>query len=697
MINATRLPVTVLLALRALVAHRLRTLLSALAVALGVAMITGAGVFRSGVEASWTAGENKFAFITEISNLVFGGAGLMMLAAAGFLIYNAFAMHVTQQRRQIGLLRSLGMARGQVLRLTLVEALGTGGLGTVLGLLGGPLVGHGLLAAMAYFGVEVGTGVVAPGGVALAVVMGLGISLLAALVPARRAAGVSPLAALRDEQATSSHPVVGVGARRRWNAKTRWGGVLLGVLWAYLALFPPGTWSGYHPPLDYILAGGLWGGWWVGLLLLTPFLLGGAVNLAQRGWRRSGGAIGRLLGDNLGRAPERLRLTALTFAVALLMMVTTGGFVAFGNDVLVRRLAAQALREQAWYVYPFSRAEGLGQLSGFQADAPGLDPAVIAEVERLAAGRTQVEPLYMAVVPEISSPFPGFPSLVTLSPERLARPGQFTLVAGSWETALPLLRTGCGLLVSPAVAGRHSVGVGGTLTVTGRSGPVTCTVAAIGAGGFAPMSFIGPGALAEFVAPGQTPDSLQLRPLPGADVLTLDADLSALVARYGEDKVYVSRPEDELRSITGTSDQLVAVFNGLLLLAVGAGALGSVNTTLVSILERRRELGLLRAVGATRRQVAWLVVGEAALVGLLGALLGILAGLGTSAIYALTYGGITFGLVDLPLWPAVGEIVWPALRNGLPGLVAAPLLAGVAAWLAARAVLRGPAIEMLQE
>lgn len=697
MANTARLPVTALLALRELAAHWVRTLLSALAVALGVAMIIGAGVFRSGVEASWTAGENKFAFITEISNLVFGGAGLMMLAAAGFLIYNAFAMHVTQQQRQIGLLRSLGMVRGQALRLTLVEALFTGGLGTILGVLGGPLVGNGILAAMAYFGVEVGTGAVAPGGVALAVVMGLGISLLAALVPARRAAALSPLAALRDAPATAAPPAVSARALRRWDVKTRLGSLLLVILWGYLALFPPGTWSGYHPPLDYILAGSLWVLWWTGLLWLTPLLLGGVVSLAQRGWRRSGGAIGRLLGDNLGRAPERLRLTALTFAVALLMMVTTGGFVSFGNDVLVRRLATQALREQAWYVYPFNRVEGLGQLSGFQADAPSLDPAVIAEVERLAAGRAQVEPLYMVVVPEISSPFVGFPSLVTLSPERLARPGQFTLVEGSWETALPLLRTGCGLLVTPAVAGRHGVGAGGTLTVTGRSGPVACTVAAIGAGGFAPMSFIGPGALAEFVAPGQTPDSLQLRPLPEADVLALDADLSALAARYGEDKVYVSRPEDELRSITGTSDQLVVIFNGLLLLAVGAGALGSINTTLVSILERRRELGLLRAVGATRRQVAWLVVGEAALTGLLGALLGILAGLGTSAIYALTYGGITFGLVDLPLWPAVGEIIWPALRNGLPGLVAAPLLAASAAWPAARAVLRGPAIETLQE
>jgi putative ABC transport system permease protein len=124
--------------------------------------------------------------------------------------------------------------------------------------------------------------------------------------------------------------------------------------------------------------------------------------------------------------------------------------------------------------------------------------------------------------------------------------------------------------------------------------------------------------------------------------------------------------------------------NGLLLLAIGAGALGSVNTTLVSILERRCELTLLRSLGATRRQIAGLIVGESAITGLLGALLGLLAGWGTIAVYVLVYGSVTFGLVDLPLWTAVAEVTWPALRGGLPGLIAAPLLAAGAAFLVVR-------------
>ncbi len=678
-----------ILAYRNLRAHAVRALLSALAVALGVAMLIASSVFRSGIEAAWTAGANKFAFITEISNLTFGGVGLMMLGAAGFLVYNAFAMSVTQQQRQIGMLRSLGMTRAQVLRLVLVEAVLTGGLGTALGVIGGPLVGSGILGAMALFGVETGQGQASPGSIALAMGMGLGVSLLSALAPARRAAGLTPLKALRESESASQR--ISESAHRQSRKPITFhisrftiGLGLLLPLWIYLAVAPPGAWTGYHQPWDYILSAGFLFVWWVGLVLIAPALLGVGVRGLRTALRRLSGGMGRLLGDNLGRAPERLHLTALTFAVALMMMVSTSGFVSFGNDVMVGRIAAQALREQAWYIYPFNRVEGLGQLRGFQADAPALETALIAEIEQLAAGRATVEPFYMVSVPEMSSPFPGFPSLIVLEPEQLARPGRFYLVEGDWETATRLLRQDCGVLVSPAIAARYGAGVGEPITVTGRAGPVTCTIAATGAGGFAPMSFIGPGGFDLFVAPGASPDSLQVRPLPGApdaDIATLDADLRALATGYGPERVFVARPDDELEAITGTSDQLMQIMNGLLFLAMSAGALGSINTTMMSILERQHELALLRALGATRRQIAGLIVGESAITGLLGALLGLLAGWGTIAIYALTYGGVTFGLVDLPLWTAVGQVTWPALRSGLPGLIAAPVFASLATFL----------------
>jgi hypothetical protein len=389
-------------------------------------------------------------------------------------------------------------------------------------------------------------------------------------------------------------------------------------------------------------------------------------------------------------------LTALTFAVGLTTIVGMGGFIHFVNGVLVGQLAENALREAAWYIYPFDRTTGLAQLRGYDIDAPRLDPALVADVYRLAQDRAEVDETYMLVIPETSSPMPGFPTFLITNVERLARSGAFELSAGNWETALSLLTgPGCALLVTPAVAARNGVAMGDVLVVTGRTGPVPCTVAALGAGGFVPVSLIGPGARDAFVAPGQTADGLSVHPLPGVDTVVLESELRTVVERY-PGRAFLSRPEEEYQAITHTSDQLMVIFNGLVLLGVLTAALGMVNTTVMSVLERRRELGLLRAVGATRRQIGAIVVGEAALVGLLGALLGAAAGIGVGTIFGLSFGGVTFGLTDLPLWWAAGQTVLPALHNGWVGLIAAPLLAALAAYPAVRSVVRGPAIATLR-
>jgi len=138
------------------------------------------------------------------------------------------------------------------------------------------------------------------------------------------------------------------------------------------------------------------------------------------------------------------------------------------------------------------------------------------------------------------------------------------------------------------------------------------------------------------------------------------------------------------------------MFNALLLLAIVAAALGVVNTTAISVAERRRELGVLRAVGAVRRQVMAVVVGEAALMGLVGGLVGVIAGVGITVILAVTYGGSSWGIFDLDLWPAAWRTVQPALQNGLVGLLGAPIICAAAAWLPVRSLVRGSAMETME-
>ncbi|MCP4535739.1 MAG: FtsX-like permease family protein [Chloroflexi bacterium] len=678
------------LAWRNLEQGRTRAILSALAVALGAAMIVASSVMNSGVRNAWAGGESAMSWVADMIDVMFTSVGVIILAAAGFLIFNAFAMAVTQQRRQIGALRSLGMTRRQVMRQVLVEALVTGTLGTLVGLAAGPMFGRGILMWMKQMDLDVGSGSVSPMSVLLATVMGLGVTLLSALIPARRATRVSPLTAIREHEPTGQQ--AGEAASRRTRARV--GLAMLGGMAVYLIIAPPGEWSGGAPPWEWIMWLFLWSVWLLGGLFVLPTLVVGLTRLLRAPLNRFGGTIGRLIADNLERAPRRVALTVLTFAVGLTMIVGVGGLLAFSNGVLVMRTAEHVLQQTAWFVYSFDRTQGMAQLGNFDTESLSLEPAIVEDIRQIAAGRADVDEIYLVLVPEISSVTPGFPSNIA-SLNYLTRPDGFRFIKGDWETALPMMESGCGVLVPPGVTARHKAGIGDTLIIQGRDGPVECQVAGIGIGEFLPLSIIGIAAKQSFLPPDQSPATLNIHPLPGVDVQALEADLYALSDRYG-DKVWISKPEDEISAVTDTSDQLQGMLNGLLLLAEIAAALGMVNTTVMSIAERRRELGLLRAVGATRRQVTAVILSEAALMGFIGAGLGVVAGVGLGAIFALSYGGISFGLVDLPLWEAAGETVLPALRTGWLGFVVAPLLAAGAAYPAIRTILRGSAIETME-
>ena len=676
------------LAWRNLQEHRLRAIFSAFAVALGVAMVVAAKVTSSGILESLDEGAGIMTFFIETMDVIFLVIGLVILAAAGFLIFNAFAMTVTQRRQQIGVLRSLGMTRRQVLRQIQTEALLIGGAGTLLGLFLGPLLGNLTLTAFRELGVEMGRGSASFGSYVLGIVMGLGITLLSVWIPARQATQVSPLTALRREAATA--------VSRSSRLQTITGILIAAALWAYLAVAPPGAWSGRYSPLDWIMFGVLVIPWLLAVGLLLPAFIGGAGRLMQWLARRWGGANGRravtrLIADNLTRERRRVTLTILTFAVGLTMINGLNGLLAFSNNVLLVRSAAGSLGQTTWYVYPFDRQSGIAQLDEMNS-ASGLAPDVIADFYALADGRAEVVENYVVTIPEISSPMPGFFSTMNDLRE-LTRPGLYNFVEGDWETARPIMESGCGLLLPPAVATRHEVGVGDSLILPGKEGPVNCTVAGIGNGGNLPVSRISMAAKAQFDV--GNPTALTIWPLPGTDETAFRAELDALADRHG-DAAWITDTEEELNAVLDTSDQLETMTYAMLALAVVAAALGMVNTTVMSITERRQELGLLRAVGMTRRQATGIVTGEAALMGLLGGLVGLVAGLGLAFIFGLSYGGISFGLVDLPLWEAVWEIAPTSINSGLAGMIIAPLVAAAAAYWPSRSVLRGTAIETLE-
>ncbi|MBN1956265.1 MAG: FtsX-like permease family protein [Anaerolineae bacterium] len=681
------------LALRNLDQDRQRTMLSATAVALGVATVISADVVRGSLIHSLAGLQDAQSFMLGLLDqlgamLEWIGGGIVL--AAGFMVWNTFAMSVTRQRQQIGMLRTLGLTRRQVMRLMLVEALVVGMLGVLIGLLAGPILGYatiGIIQGIVGEDVFVFTIVSASSfSLLLAVVLGLAVTLLSVLLPAWQATRIVPLAALHNRSDARGR-IVERASRRRGLFALVSGGVAAAVA-LYLAVAPPGRWV--QPPWDvplaivFVLA-------WLGCLGgLVPAVIGGMGWAAQGLAPRLAGVTGRLVADNLRRNRGRVTVTVLTLGIALTMIVGTTGFIRFTWHELLQPRIALGLERRAWLIAPFDINAGMSAYVDMESIQ--LSPDTLAGIHRGMAGWGQVIEMHYVIVPELSFFGRSYFSFVA-DPQRVRDGGEwlFAFTEGDWETALPVMESGCGVLITPLIAGRNGVELGDTFSVSGANGAVECTVAGIGAS-MVNASIIG---IAAGDAFGITaPVSAGVWPLPGVDPDEFAARLQALVD--GMLGVEAAELEKLLELQTQVVDMLPQVLSAISVLAVVTAALGVVNATVVSIAERRRELGLLRAVGATRRQVRAVVAGEAALMGLCGGLLGMVAGAGITVIVAVVYGGNGWGVPDLELWPAAWRSLQPALGNGLVGLVATPFVAALASRPPVRSILGRAVVDVLR-
>lgn len=668
---------------RSLTANRTRTLLSILAVSFGAATTIAGNV---------VAESSRRAIITsEDLNTIAGGlvsqldtmmafVSVVIMAAAAFLIFNAFAMSITQRRQQIGSLRALGMTRQQTMRLILTEAAFVALVGTVLGLIAGPILGRITIAAMRAFGgglfafSEAEPSVMA---VLLALFLGLGFTVAAAYFPARSAASIAPLDALRTPEAEF---ITGSPLRR-----ARIGAGIIFLLLGYLIVAPPGKWVTF--PVDANLSALLVGLWLLALVLILPAVIGVVGRLIGR----SSSGIGRLAADNLQRGRRRVMLTILTLAFALAMITGLTGFINFMLKDLIMATMAPAVEKDGIYVSRIDGSGGWEAIIGKNLDSVLLTNAEAEAVQRVAEGRASYSPNYFVVAAELSFLGDAFFSNM-LSPDALQGLGEtaFKFTQGDWESAIPIMKSGCGVLISPLVAKRNQAeNIGDTFSVTTPNGPLTCTVAGIGVSA-ANASIVSLAAADHFNV--TQPVMILMTPHLGTDTAAFEADLRALIDDFPAISVVPIRVMVQAQEeVVGT---MIWIFNGLLLLAILAAALGVVNTMLMSVTERKREIGLIRATGATQGQTRRLILGEAALMGLIGGSMGLVAGLGAVMIFVVTYGGNSFGL-ELDLWPAAFRAVQSALLTGAVGLVASPLMAAAAAWLPARTLLRKNPVEAL--
>ena len=528
--------------------------------------------------------DEALSFVTTFL-LVFAGVALTVGA---FLIVNTFSILVAQRSRELALLRAIGASRRQVARSVLLEAGVVGLLGSAVGLGLGFVLAVGIKLLFGRIGLDLSASdlVLEPRTVVVSLGVGLIVTLAAAYLPARRAGRVPPVAAMRDDVALAEGGL-------RWRIA-----VGLVLLVAGIAGMAAGL-AGVGTEPTYVLGAGTFGVL-VGTALLSPVL--GRPVLSGLGWayRRGFGAVGLMAEQNARRNPRRTGATAsaLMIGVALVTMMSVLGASAKAS-------LDQTLAEDIVADYVVSNAVGQAfsaSVAGDVAEVPG-----VAQVARVRGAVLQLD---------------GDRDFASgVEPEAIAAVARPDIVTGSLADL-----DASSIAISTELASEQGLALGSTVTVeyAGEERPLTVVAtytedAALQSD--ATLSIEGFDALG--VPP--TDRTVYVTAEPGADRAALGRALEEVVADLPT--VSVNDQASFAAEQRAPIDQLLFIVYALLGLAVVIAVLGIVNTLALSVIERVREIGLLRAVGLSRRQLRTMLRLESVAIALLGAVLGIVLGL----------------------------------------------------------------------
>ncbi len=540
------------------------------------------------------------------------------LFAAAFLILNTLAMTVVERIRELGLLRAAGAGRGQVIQLVVTQALFLGAAGSALGLGLGALLARGLSSWLGTTGtVDIDGPALTPEVLLAGFAGGLVVTLIAALEPARRAAGVSPVMALRAR----ADPGATVRARTGWLIAVM---IVVGAL--SLLLLPAGSSS----PPAILRAAGVYALLLVAVLL-TPVLIRPLARIAGLPFGLFLRLEERLARAAIARDRGRTTLTVGALVVSLSMVVALG--VVDANA----RVAATA-----WISDVVPGDEIVTAIAPAPVGEGGVDSELAA-----IDGVAQASPIATFDVAFKGTRL----EAVAIRGADFAADGRLSFLAGDRSAALAALDAGGAVILSRSRAETLGVGLGDTLALGTTSGFVDLRVVGIVAHSFpgstGEAALVGwPDALAHFGVRGA--DAIAIRFMPGRS-----AEASAAVAAFAHDRALTVAPVSRIEGAVGDAlDSVFGLLDLLALAAVAIAALGIVNTLSMDTWERVRELGMLRAAGMSRRQVWRSVLVEAGILGGIGGGIGSLAGLSVGVLLLVTAGGRLEAGISIP-WPTI--------------------------------------------
>ncbi len=600
----------------------------------GAEALTGAEI----TEETQSAIKEQLSFF-NIFLLIFAGIAVFVGA---FIIYNTFSIIVAQRSREMALLRAIGASRRQVLGAVLFESLVVGLIAGIAGLVAGIGVAAGLKALLAGFGIDIPAGGIVVTGqtVVVSLLIGTVVSLVSAVFPARKAAKVPPIAAMRDFALDTSH---------RSRARSAVGIVVTGIGAAALAngLFRGGDRAAYSVGFGAAIV-------FVGVTILGPVFAGPLSRVIGAPLPRLRGVSGNLARENAMRNPKRTAATAaaLMIGVGIVSWIT---IVASSVKESVNQSVDKTVSSDFIVA---TRNFGFG----------GLSPVFAQQLRTLpeigAVSSFRIAPVELDSKQDF---------LLATNPDSIDQLFDIGVIEGS----LADLQKGT-IAVHDEKAKDKGWKIGDAVSVKFVStGEQQLRVAAIYTNNDAlqgSTTFVGVDTLEANVA--NTFDSYVF--------VALKDGVSAEAGRAALTKAVQPYPTAEVQdqtqykaSVSNEIDTFLNLVFVLLALAVIIALMGIANTLALSVFERTRELGLLRAVGMTRAQLRSTVRYESVIIALIGTLLGLVIGVffGWAVVEALADEG--FNTLTIP----VGQLAVITVIAALAGVIAAILPARRAAKL----------------
>ncbi len=578
---------------------------------------------------------------------IFAIVAAVVLFVAAFLIFNTISMTVAERLREVGLMRAAGATRRQVGWIFVLQALVVGVAGALLGAVLGLALGAVVLAMLrATEGIRVTAVTLDPVGPVFALGLGVLVTVVAAIEPAWRAGRLSPVEALR----ANVDPSVMVRARLGWLAAVA---VVVGIGGALL--LPQGAGAGIGllgPLLVYLVL--------LSTALASPYLLRPLGRLAAIPFGLIFGTEARLSRSAFARDPGRTALTVGALAVAIAMVVAVASI-----GSLSRATASAWIAD----VVPGSMV-----VSSIRPIAP--DEGVAREIAAIP-GVAGVTAIASFVVPVAVAPGadPYRVPASAVSGTDLLADGRLTFLEGDRAAALGALDAGGTAILPRTLADRLGLGLGDTMRVGFGGGGTDLAVA-----GIVEHTFPGPGSESALVS---WADATARFGVSGADLYAVrfapgrDGDASGAVAALARELALEPATLAAVRDqAEGSVGRLFGLFDAIAVVAIVVAALGIVNTLAMNVMERVREIGVLRATGLLRAQAWRMVLVEAGILGLVGAVLGAVAGLVVAVVMLATQGARPSAILDAP-WATIVAV-------GLLGVAVSMLAAAYPARLASR-------------